>query len=183
MSDKPKGLNQKIFDIQSEVNRLKKDKMNPHFKNSYVDVNSVLDEMMPRFNENKLMLAQPLICEGARNIIKTIITDVDSGETFESSMVIQDNLDAQKTGSAITYYRRYMIVSMFGLQAVDDDGKAGSNSIKDNKVPTEDMILEIESLMNGNDKFRNDWLNFLGVQSFDKASYSQIEKAIKQIRG
>ena len=34
-----------------------------------------------------------------------------------------EGLDAQKKGSEITYYRRYTLTSLLGLQAEDDDGK------------------------------------------------------------
>jgi hypothetical protein len=37
-------------------------------------------------------------------------------------MVLPNLQDPQKLGSAITYYRRYTLQSLLGLQAEDDDG-------------------------------------------------------------
>ena len=38
-----------------------------------------------------------------------------------SALKLPDLNDPQKLGSAITYYRRYTLASLLGLQAVDDD--------------------------------------------------------------
>jgi len=156
--------------------------MNPHFKNSYVDVNSVLEDVLPVLYEANVLLIQPTKTEGGNNYLHTEFIDIEDGSKIEMAMILPPNLDAQKTGSALKYYRRYMIVSFFGLQTVDDDGKVGSNPIKDKKKPTEEMMLEIESLMNGDQGYRTQWLNFIGVDNFNKASFGQIEKAIKQIK-
>lgn len=177
------GIYKKVFDVQSSVERIKKDSKNPHFKNTYVDINGVLEAILPRLNESKVLLLQPTFTTNGVNYLQTKLVDYEDGSEIVSDMILPPNLDAQKTGSALTYYRRYMLVSMLGLQAVDDDGKAGSSPIKETKAPTEEMILEMESLMNGNEDFKNQWLNFLQVKSFDKASLGQIEKAIKQIKG
>ena len=37
-------------------------------------------------------------------------------------MPLPNDLDAQKLGSAITYFRRYTLQSLLALQAIDDDG-------------------------------------------------------------
>ena len=41
-------------------------------------------------------------------------------------MDLPDIQDPQKLGSCITYYRRYTLASLLGLQAEDDDGNAAS---------------------------------------------------------
>jgi len=176
------GIYGKLFNVQANVGRLKKDKTNPHFKNSYVDVNSVLEETLPVLNEEKVLLLQPTEVKNGVNYLYTKLVDIEDGSRVEASMILPNGLDAQKTGSALTYYRRYMLVSILGLQAVDDDGKAGSNPIKDNKKPTEEMILELEGFFNGNVEFRTQWLQYLKVERFELSTFGQIEKAIKQLR-
>ena len=178
-----KGIYKKLMKFQSEVDRLKKDQTNPHFKNSYVDINSVLDEVVPKLIDQGLLVLQPTKLIENRNVLITKIIDIEDDSDVMSEMILPDGLDAQKTGSALTYYRRYELISLLCLQAVDDDGKAGSSPVKESKKPTEEMVLEIESLINGDDDFKTQWLNFLGVQRFDKANYGQLEKAIKQIKG
>lgn len=177
-----KGIYKKVFNIQASVGRLKKDKMNPHFKNSYVDINSVLEEVLPECNAEKVLLIQQTEVRDGLNHLHTKLIDTEDSSFIEASMILPSGLDAQKTGSALTYYRRYMLVSILGLQAVDDDGKAGSNSVKDNKKPSEEMILELEGFFNGNVEFRTQWLQYLKVERFELSTFGQIEKAIKQLR-
>jgi hypothetical protein len=43
--------------------------------------------------------------------------------------------DPQKLGSAITYYRRYTLQSLLGLQAEDDDGNTATKQVKEERKP------------------------------------------------
>lgn len=179
------GIYKKIFNVQAQMDVLKKDKKNPHFKNTYVDINSILEALLPLLHNEKILLIQPTGVLGVKeeNCLYTKLIDTEDNSVIEECMLLPTNLDAQKTGSALTYYRRYMLISLFGLMATDDDGIAGSNPVKEKTKPTEEMVLEMENLMNGDQKFKQEWLNFMGVKSFDKASLGQLEKAIKQIKG
>ena len=42
-----------------------------------------------------------------------------------SALKLPEMNDPQKLGSCITYYRRYTLASLLGLQAVDDDANLG----------------------------------------------------------
>ena len=61
------------------------------------------------------------------NKVYSVIHDLD-GSSVTSSMELPVGLDAQKMGSAVTYYRRYTLQSLLGLQAVDDDGNLASTT-------------------------------------------------------
>jgi len=173
---------EKLFKIQSEVGRIKKEKTNPHFKNTYADINSVYNAVKPLLDEHKILLTHILEVESGRNILKTTLLDIEDGSETISRLALQEGIDAQKTMGATTYYKRLHLVSMLALETVDDDGQSGSNSIKENKQPTKEMIEEMERKTAHDSIFKTQWLNFLGVQSFDKASYAQIEKALKQLK-
>ena len=45
-------------------------------------------------------------------------------------MQLPNDLDAQKMGSAITYFRRYTLQSLLALQALDDDGNLATKTSK-----------------------------------------------------
>ena len=55
-----------------------------------------------------------------------IIQDTESEGRIVSSIPLPEIQDPQKIGGAITYYRRYALVSLLGLQAEDDDGNTAS---------------------------------------------------------
>ena len=44
--------------------------------------------------------------------------------SVESSIKLPTDLDAQKIGGAITFYRRYSLTSLLALEAEDDDGNS-----------------------------------------------------------
>jgi hypothetical protein len=53
----------------------------------------------------------------------TRIIDIESEkEIFSSSLELPKLNDPQKVGSAITYFRRYTLQSLLGINAHDDDG-------------------------------------------------------------
>jgi hypothetical protein len=71
-------------------------------------------------------LIQPIIDEK----VCTIIVDVETGDKIDCYLTLPPITDAQKLGGAITYFRRYTLVSLLSLQAVDDDGHEASRAPK-----------------------------------------------------
>ena len=121
-----KNLYKKLLAIQQEVGAITKDSENPYFKSFYFDVNGLLAELKPVLNKHGVVVLQPLTNIDGKNALKTILIDQESGETIEDKIILPDIQDPQKMGSAITYYRRYSLQSMFLLQAEDDDGNSAS---------------------------------------------------------
>lgn len=119
----------KILKIQSEIGALAKTETNPFFKSKYFDINSLIAQLMPLLEKHGLTVIQPLaqsIVEG-KPVIATEVWDGDK-RLVSASMPLPDLQDPQKMGSAITYYRRYALQSLFLLQAEDDDANLGSGN-------------------------------------------------------
>lgn len=128
----------KILKIQSEIGVLSKDKENPFFKSSYLDINSLLAQLQPILEKHKVVVMQPLHNIDGKPALKTLVCNTeDHKEILQATIPLPDLQDPQKMGSAITYYRRYALQSLFLLQAQDDDGnrasgkKVGSNDNED----------------------------------------------------
>jgi hypothetical protein len=119
----------KIHQAKLEIGKVAKNATNPHFKNSYANLNSLIEAVESILLEKGLLLLQPL--QGGKVI--TMIFDVESGESIQSDIDLPQITDPQKLGSAITYFRRYTLQSLLSLQAVDDDGHLASQP---SKVPT-----------------------------------------------
>lgn len=107
----------KLFEAKKKIGKISKDSTNPFFKSKYFDVNALLEHCEPILQDNGLLLLQPII----DNKVVTKIIDVETGEEVVSEILIESITDPQKLGSAITYYRRYSMQSLLGLQAEDDD--------------------------------------------------------------
>ena len=116
------SIYKKLYKVQKEIGAISKDSTNPFYKSKYFDINSLIKQLMPILEKHNLLLLQP-IQDGNQY---SIIHNIDDGDSVESSLSLPIDLDAQKIGSAITYYRRYTLQSLLGLQAEDDDGNNAS---------------------------------------------------------
>ncbi len=120
------SLYTKLLKVQEEISPIKKSSDNPFFKSKYFDINQLLETVKPVLTKNKLVLIQPLEEVNGLPAIKTVIIDSETGDSLSSIHPIPTVNDAQKMGSAITYFRRYSLQSLLGLQAEDDDGNKAS---------------------------------------------------------
>jgi len=112
----------RILEIKKAIGKLEKTAENPFYKSKYVDINTLLDVITPELESRELLLLQPLTQVDGRPAISTLIVDAETSKTLLTGVItLPDLQDPQKMGSAITYYRRYSIISMFSLQAEDDD--------------------------------------------------------------
>ena len=112
----------KLLDAKREIGKVAKNAKNPHFKNTYADVNALIEAVEPILHTHGLLLLQPII-DGK---VVTQVIDVESGQVIESSLPLPAGLNPQQLGSAVTYFRRYTLQSLLSLQATDDDGQQAS---------------------------------------------------------
>ena len=121
-----KNIYQKLHEAKLEIGKVAKNAKNPHFKNTYADLNALIEAVEPILLEKGLVLLQP-IKEGK---VFTVITDITNSYSVESYIDLPINLNPQQLGSAVTYFRRYTLQSLLSLQAVDDDGQHASQPVK-----------------------------------------------------
>ena len=119
-------LHQKLFNLQQEIGTISKDAKNPFYKSKYFDINSLIGQLQDLLKKNRLLLLQPIYGDS----IETQIKCIDTEQSVISNLKLPEISDPQKLGSAITYYRRYTLASLLGLQAVDDDGNLGSGKVE-----------------------------------------------------
>lgn len=120
------GIYKKMHLAKQEIGKAQKKATNPRFNSNYVDINGALDAIEPILYKHGLLLIQPI----TDNHVCSIVIDIDNGERLESVLRLPDLQDAQKVGSAITYYRRYTLLSLFSMQTEDDDGNKASEPQK-----------------------------------------------------
>ena len=125
MSKSETSIYNKLYKVQKEIGAISKNSKNPFYNSKYFDINSLIKQVTPILEKHKLLLLQPI----TDNQVRSIIYDLDGG-SVESSMPLPNDLDAQKLGSAITYFRRYTLQSLLALQAMDDDGNLAAKKSK-----------------------------------------------------
>jgi len=133
-----KNIYQKLHEAKLEIGKVAKNAKNPHFKNTYADLNALIEAVEPILLDKGLVLLQP-IKEGK---VFTIITSIEDSNSIESYIDLPNNLNPQQLGSAVTYFRRYTLQSLLSLQAVDDDGQHASQPVKVAKTECDDKTFE-----------------------------------------
>jgi hypothetical protein len=125
MAKKETNINEKLFNLQQEIGTISKDASNPFYKSKYFDINSLIKQLQPLLKKNKLLLLQPI----EEDIVVSKILCIEGGGGIVSGLKLPPITDPQKLGSCITYYRRYTLASLLGLQAIDDDANAATGNI------------------------------------------------------
>jgi hypothetical protein len=118
--------------LHAEMPPIKKDTENPFYNSKYADLKAIMDIVRPLmvkygFVEEHVFTINE---QDGRQIIKTIITHVPSGQervSVNHPMLSKGTI--QEFGSAVTYVRRYAISAMLGIivEDDDDDGNAASS--------------------------------------------------------
>jgi hypothetical protein len=101
---------------------------------TYADLGDVLEECKRALAEQDLVLSQvPSYDDGMLTVTAMIYTtaeeDVDVPITFPA-MGMKLPSDAQAYGSALTYARRYQLLTIFGIAPEDDDGKEATTAAR-----------------------------------------------------
>lgn len=120
---------------QSNMPDLQKNAINPHFGNRYVSLESLMPKVLEVLEVHGFVLLQvPSTVDGQPALTTELIyTD---GSTFGGTTpLVLDKQTPQAHGSAITYMKRYALMSILGLVAdKDDDGESAMDRGKKSKV-------------------------------------------------
>jgi hypothetical protein len=127
---KPQTIWFKLWKAKQEIEAVKKNAKNPHFKNNYADINAIIEAVEPVLLKYNLILIQP-IQDGK---VFSRIVDCENGDFVDSCIELPNITDPQKLASCVTYYRRYTLTSLMSLQTeLDDDGNTASQATKTQK--------------------------------------------------
>lgn len=116
------SIYRKLHSAKKEIGAISKDSRNPFFKSKYFDINQLLEHTEPILQKHDLLCLQPIL----DGVVTSQIIDVETGEKVESGIALTNITDPQKRGSEVTYYRRYTLASLLGMQAEDDDANKAS---------------------------------------------------------
>lgn len=136
-----------IVAAQSEMGDIVKDAKNPFFKSNYATLNAVREACMPVLSKHKLGVLQPIVTREGKQFVETTVLH-ESGEFImgEMEVTVKPNANAQEVGSAVSYARRYSLMSMLNLAAQDDDGNSASDKVvkSESKPETKTEVTEVK---------------------------------------
>lgn len=123
----------KMLQAQRQMKNPQKGATNPAYKSKYATLDAVLAIVRPALHDAGLLLVQsPIIIDG-QQWLESYVMDTDGTKMELGTIRIIDGTP-QQVGSAITYARRYTLLSAFGLVGDDDDD--GNSASKGPTKPT-----------------------------------------------
>lgn len=116
-----------LVEAQKAFGPALKTSTNPHFKSKYADLSACVEAVVDSLNNNGIALIQNCHESDTGVIVETVFLH-ESGETLSTGKlhVPASKQDPQGYGSALTYARRYSLMSACGIAPEDDDGNAAS---------------------------------------------------------
>ena len=170
---------------QGQMGKALKTASNPHLKRNYADLASVMDACMPALNANGIAVVQPTVDDESGRFVETILIHGESGQELKCRvpLIVQKN-DMQGYGSAVTYARRYGLMSMAGIAPEDDDGSGAVKAAPkgEDRKPTGPSQESIDRLISdiSNAQTGRDLMGIVeaanGMNSLDAVAAARVAK-------
>lgn len=133
-----------LTQFRNSLKQPKKDADNPFFKSKYVPLESVIETVDNAMKGTGLSYLQNITTDEIGRVgVQTILLH-ESGESIQSDYLYMkpEKPNAQGTGSAITYARRYALSTFLGIASeTDDDGNEATGN-RNGKIAKVDKEME-----------------------------------------
>jgi len=186
-SDEIHELATALSKAQGEIEDAAKGAENPYFKSKYADLAAVRGVIREPLAKHGLAIVQnPATVQGGVEV-ETILLH-SSGQFMSSKLFMPvAKSDAQGIGSAITYARRYSLLSILCLATEDDDGNAavrgGGNvapSATLNAGQLNDLVNDGHNAASGGSPSLTEWWNKLPQDVRSKIPADELAKIKKR---
>jgi hypothetical protein len=135
-SESISNLAKALVAFNGEVRIIEKDATNPHFKNQYASLDTIIDEVRPLLAKHGLSMMQFPGGDGENFTLRSMLLH-ESGEWIESEPITMRPVknDPQGIGSCSTYARRYSLSAMLSLNTGEDDDGNGATQPANQQPP------------------------------------------------
>lgn len=161
---------------QKDFNPAIKDATNPHFRSKYADLAACVNAVIDALNKNGIGLVQKTHECDTGVIVETVFVH-ESGETMDCGRlhVPAGKHDPQGYGAALTYARRYSLMSACGIAPEDDDGNAASKPV------TAEQAANIQALADEVGKPIKEILDYFKVKKVEQIPAAQYHGIINTL--
>lgn len=140
------SLLQKLFNFQGEDIYIPKSKKAYGYK--YAELDSIQEIIRPFLQKHRIGYYPQTIQteEDKQSLVITTLFNPDGDDKIESKTFIDDQVKLSGMnkfmviGSAITYFRRYHLVTMLGLTTDEDTDAGGAEKDTDNKTDSKSTV-------------------------------------------
>lgn len=190
---------------QGEFRPIQHNRENPYFKNSYADLDAILNAVRPALSKNGIFFTQQeRVTEDGATMLHTRLMH-SSGQWIESrKRIIPPKNDSQSYGSTLSYHKRYAAMSLLGITAsydtADDDAEVAMvesrqmiakgpalntkyNPKEESYEPiTKEQLDELEYELTDCKDIAEQVLNGLQIQSLADMPKSKYSISVRRIR-
>lgn len=161
-----------------ELEAATKSANNPHFKSKYADIGAVIDAIKPALIRHGLFFTQHPEPSERGVCVETMLHHA-SGESISLGklFVPANKQDAQGFGSALTYARRYALVTAFGVPTEDDDGNAATKA--SNQTISDEQLVRLQSLIQATSSNVQAFCQRLKVDRLDALPATKFSDALE----
>lgn len=162
-----------------EIAAATKTALNPHLKTKYADIAAVIEAIKPALTKNGLFFTQhPEPSE--RGVCVETFLHHEAGESLSLGklFVPANKQDAQGFGSALTYARRYALVTAFGVPTEDDEGNAAAKSVSGSAYISDEQLVKLQSLIKATSSNVQAFCQRLKVETLDALPAAKFAEAL-----
>ena len=127
----PVNLYAAIHKAQAQIETVRKNGENPHFKSKYATLDEIWETVRKAVNGAGLIVFCTIETRGDKKELTTHVAEIKSGEEISCSFpIVAQATGPQAIGSAMTYARRYTLTALLEIvtgDGADDDGEAAEN--------------------------------------------------------
>jgi hypothetical protein len=158
---------------------------NPHLKSRYADLASCIHAVVDALNQHGIYLLQRVETDAEQVSVVTVFIH-ESGESLEAGRLTLPvaKRDPQAYGSAITYARRYSLMSACGIAPEDDDGRG----VGEASAPARISQAQVEALIDAAQEVGADlaqlakYLQVRQLGDLTEAGYAKAVAALERKR-
>lgn len=171
------AMSKAFADIQAAT----KDSKNPHFKSKYADITAVIESVKPALVKNGLFFTQRTEPVERGVQVETVLHHANGEQMSLGKLFVPANKqDAQGFGSALTYARRYALVTAFGVPTEDDDGNAAAKGGAEANI-SDTQWAELTTLIQATETDARKFCEAYSVDSVKALPASAFTKAKRQL--
>jgi hypothetical protein len=133
------SLETAFLKAQKNMDHVSKDATNPFFKSKYATYDALINAVKKPLNDAGISFRHTSRVDGDRYFVGSQLIHAESAQTspiFEMPIKVGN---AQETGSALSYSRRYTLAALCGIASSEDDD---GNSASQQAPPTQQQKID-----------------------------------------
>ena len=195
-----------LSQAQAEIEPPKKDKKVDFrtkaggiLKYNYADLASVFKAIKKPFQKHGLCILQPIETQNSKLYIRTILAH-KSGESAESVIEINRTSDPKEQASILTYFKRYSLCAMVGVESEEDTDaprpqpkppakpQAKAKPAPGRQIPSpskpDEIVLWIRNIVQVKqlNTEMNQMLDIMEHKSLEDCSMAELKEVVKWVK-